>query len=60
MIHKVKGFSIVSEAEVDIFLQLPCFLHNLNKCWQFDLWFLCLLETQLVPLVVLASHAAVA
>ena len=27
VIHIVKGFSIVSEAEVDVFLELPCFLH---------------------------------
>ena len=26
VIHTVKGFSIVSEAEVDIFLDVPCFL----------------------------------
>ena len=26
VIHTVKGFSIVSEAEVDVFLKLPCFL----------------------------------
>ena len=26
MIHTVKGFSIVSEAEVDVFLEFPCFL----------------------------------
>ena len=47
VIHTVKGFSIVSEAEIDVFLKLPCFLHdpgnvdNLisssSKCWQFDL-----------------------
>ena len=28
VIHKVKGFSLVSEAEVDVFLDLPCFLHD--------------------------------
>ena len=28
MIHIVKGFSIVNEAEVDVFLELPCFLHD--------------------------------
>ena len=28
MIHIVKGFSIVSEAEVDVFLEFPCFLHD--------------------------------
>ena len=26
VIHTVKGFSIVNEAEVDVFLELPCFL----------------------------------
>ena len=25
MIHTVKGFSIVSEAEEDVFLEFPCF-----------------------------------
>ena len=28
MIHTVKGFSVVSEAEVDVFLEFPCFLHD--------------------------------
>ena len=27
-IHTVKGFSVVNEAEVDVFLELPCFLHD--------------------------------
>ena len=31
VIHTVKGFSVVSEAEVDIFLEFPCFLHDLKK-----------------------------
>ena len=26
VIHTVKGFSIVNEAEVDVFLEFPCFL----------------------------------
>ena len=29
--HTVKGFSIVSEAELDVFLELPCFLHDPTK-----------------------------
>ena len=29
MIHKIKGFSIVNESEVDIFLELPCLLNDL-------------------------------
>ena len=28
VIHTVKGFSVVNEAEVDIFLEFPCFLYN--------------------------------
>ena len=28
VIHTVKGFSIVNEAEVDIFLELSCFFHD--------------------------------
>ena len=28
VIHTVKGFSIVNEPEVDVFLELPCFLHG--------------------------------
>ena len=29
VIHTVKGFGIVNEAEVDVFLELSCFLHDL-------------------------------
>ena len=28
VIYTVKGFSTVNEAEVDVFLQLPCFLND--------------------------------
>ena len=28
VIHSVKGFSIVSEAEVDVFLELSCFFYD--------------------------------
>ena len=28
MIHTVKGFSVVNETEVDIFLEFPCFLYD--------------------------------
>ena len=27
-IHKVKGLSIVNEAEIDVFLEFPCFLQD--------------------------------
>ena len=28
VIHRVKGFSIVNEVEVDIFLEFSCFFHD--------------------------------
>ena len=28
VIHTVKGFSVVNEAEVDVFLELSCFFYN--------------------------------
>ena len=28
VIHTVKGFSVVSEAEVDVFLEFPCFFYD--------------------------------
>ena len=31
VIHTYKGFSVVNEAEVDVFLELPCFLHDPKK-----------------------------
>ena len=27
-IHTVKGFSVVDETEIDVFLELPCFLYD--------------------------------
>ena len=29
VIHTVKGFSIVNEAEIDVFLEFPCFYYDL-------------------------------
>ena len=26
--HKIKGFSVINEAEVDVFVEFPCFLHD--------------------------------
>ena len=31
LIHTVKGFSLVNEAEVDVFLEFPCFLYDPNN-----------------------------
>ena len=54
VIHTVKGFSIVNKAEVDVFLELPCFFYDpvdvgdlisdssafLNPAWTFGIsWF---------------------
>ena len=35
MIHTVKGFSVLSEAEVDVFLEFSCIFLWSNRCWQF-------------------------
>ena len=43
VIHTVKGLGIVNKAEV--FLELSCFFLWSRGCWQFDLWFLCLIES---------------
>ena len=41
VIHTVKGFSVVQEAEMDVISGIPLFSLWSNGCWQFDLWFLC-------------------
>ena len=28
VIHTVKGFGIINKAEIDVFLELPCFFHD--------------------------------
>ena len=35
MIHTVKGFSIVDEIEVDVFLEFPCLLYDLMNVVNF-------------------------
>ena len=55
MIHTVKSFSIVNEAEVDDFLEFFCFIYDPMDVGNFFLWFLCLFEIQLVNLEVLGS-----
>ena len=35
VIHTVKGFSIVNKAEIDVFLEFPCFLHNIVNVGNF-------------------------
>ena len=36
VIHIVKGFSIVNEAEVDVFLEFPCFIYGTVSSVQFS------------------------
>ena len=43
VIHTVKGFSMVNEAEIDVFPEFPCFLYAPRNVGKFYLWFLCLL-----------------
>ena len=42
MIHTVKGFGIVNKAEIDAFSGTLLLFPWSGRCWQFDLWFLCL------------------
>ena len=37
VIHTVKDFTVVSETEVDVIPELPCFLHDSTNVGQFDL-----------------------
>ena len=42
VIHTVKGFSIVNEAEVDVFLEFSCFLYDPADVGNLISYFLCL------------------
>ena len=42
VIHAVKGFGIAIEAERDVFFGTLLLFWWSSRCWQFDLWFLCL------------------
>ena len=58
VIHTVKGFCLLNKAEVDFFFfpgTLLLFQWS-KRCWQFDLWFLCLFKIQLERLEVHGSH----
>ena len=47
MIHRVKGFGLVNEAEVDVYFWNSFVFLWFNKCWQFDLWLLCFSKSSL-------------
>ena len=55
VIHTVKGFNVVNEVEVDIFLELPCFLHDPTNVGNL-ISGSSALHTQIVHLDVLSSH----
>ena len=57
VIHTVKGFGLVNEAEVDVFLELSCFFNDPMDVGNY-LWFLCLFENQLEHLEVHGSRIA--
>ena len=42
VIHTVKGFGVVSKAKVVVSLELFLLFRWSNRCWQCDLWLLCL------------------
>ena len=58
VIPTVKGFGIVNKGEVGVFLELSSFFPLSSRCWQFDLWFLCIFENQLEHLEVHGSRIA--
>ena len=61
VIHTDKGFGVDNKAEVDVFLEFSCFFCDpTDRCWQFDLWFLCLFKIQLEHLEVLGPCTVVA
>ena len=47
VIPRVKGFGIVNKAEIDVFSGTLLLFRWSNRCWQFDLWFLCVSESSL-------------
>ena len=49
VIHTIKGFSVANEAEVDVFLDFPCFFYD-PTCWQFDVNKLVVAFLPLIPL----------
>ena len=43
VIYPVKGFGIINKAEIDVFSGSLLLFWWSSGCWQFDLWFFCLL-----------------
>ena len=51
-----KDFSVLSEAEVDVFQEFSCIFYDLMDVGNVDLWFPCLFYIQLEHLEILGSH----
>ena len=58
MIHTVKGFSLVNEAEADVFLEFPCFFCDPLDVGNLISAFSVFSKIQLVHLEVLGSGTA--
>ena len=56
MIHTVKGFSIISEAEVDVFLELSCFFDDPEDVGNLIAGSSAFTKIHLIHLEVLSSH----
>ena len=56
VIHTVKGFNIVNEAEVDIILEFPCFLYDPADVGNLISCFSAFSKIQFIHLKVLDSH----
>ena len=56
VIHTVKGFSVVNEAEVDVFLELSCFLFDPKEIGGLSTGSFVFSYIQLEHLEVLSSH----
>ena len=58
LFHTVKGFSIVNEAKVDVFLEFPCFLHDPTNVGNLISGFSALSKASLYISVILSSLTA--
>ena len=55
VIHTIRGFFIVNEEKVDVFSGILLLFLWSNRCWQFELQFLCLFKIQIKLLEVISS-----
>ena len=58
VIHTVKGFCIINETDVDVFLEFPCFLHDPTNVGNLISGSSAFSKIQFVYLEFLGSHTA--